>query len=372
MNSGVSISNLEAKGDDKGLMSSKGASTDRNVLAFKFNGFGVLVALMLITSLTLNVVALTIPFMVIRAFGENTESYSILRTVSLMWHFKFYVLAILIVIFSVCFPFVKIFSMFLLWYLPVNAKKRTRLLHMLCSLGRWSLLDVFVSLVLIVLSHDQNLLVTNTKAGLPLFMIAICLSMGTGQLMAYLSQKVQGERPIVKQERIRAATNSGWRKYVVPSLFLVNIVALAAAIGFPYVKITAWYLKDNTYSILDTVAALWADEKIVFSLVVLAFLVIMPVMRLLFLILLWYRRMLPRRFKRAQEIARDVRLWSMLDVFVFSFVLFLAEGGRIVKIEQSTGIWALIVAIVISQIVSFVTRQVIRARLAEIVASDND
>ena len=76
-------------------------NSERDILAFKFNGFAVLVPGMLITALTLNVVALKMSFMVIKAFGEGTESYSILRTVHLMWEFKFYWIAVLIVIFSV-------------------------------------------------------------------------------------------------------------------------------------------------------------------------------------------------------------------------------------------------------------------------------
>ena len=349
-------------------MTEKPSQSTRNVLAFQYNGIAILVPLMLMTSLTLNVVALTVPFMVIRAFGEGTEAYSILRTVSLMFDFKFYTLGIMIIVFSVCFPFVKLFSMSLLWYLPVNVKLRTRLLHILCSLGRWSLLDVFVSLVLIVLSHDQSLFVTSTKAGLPLFLIAICLSMGTGQLMAYLSQKIEGEPEITETEPMRAATGAGWRNFVVPVLLLGNLLALGAAIGIPYVRITAWYLHDNAYSIIQTVTALFSDGKILFALVVLAFLVVMPLLRLISLAFLWYVRFPPARFKRVQEICRDVRLWAMLDVFALSLILFLAEGGRVIKIEEASGVWALLAVIVISQILSIVTRRVINTRLAKITA----
>jgi len=341
----------------------------RNVLAFQYNGLAVLVPLMLITALTLNVVALSVPFMVIRAFGEGTEAYSILRTVSLMWQFKFHTLAILIVVFSVCFPFFKLFSMFLLWYLPINVRIRTRCLHILCSLGRWSLLDVFVSLVLIVLSHEQSLFVTSTRAGLPLFLIAICLSMGTGQLIAYLSQKVEGEPEITRKEPVRAAYNAGWRNLVVPVLLLANLVALGAAIGIPYIKITAWYLHDNTYSILQTVTALFSDGKILFALVVLVFLVAMPVARLVSLGVLWYWRFQPRRYKRAMEVTRDIRAWAMLDVFALSLLLFLAEGGRVIKVEQASGVWALLAVIVISQVLSIVTRRVIRNRLVQLTSS---
>lgn len=349
-----------------------GQPKTRNVLAFQYNGFGVLVPAMLLTSLTLNMVALSLPFMVMRVFGEPSESYSILRTVSLMWEFKFYWVAILIVVFSVCFPFVKLASLFLLWYLPLKSRFRGRGIHILCDLGRWSLLDVFVALVLIVLSHDQSLFVTSTKAGLPLFLIAICLSIGSGQLIAYLHMMSEGRPPIVKEAAVRPSSNAGWRTYVVPILLLGNVVALGAALGIPYIKITAWYLHKNSYSILDTIMAFWADEKYIFSLIVLAFLVAMPITRLVTITLLWYRRLPPERFRRAQEVARDVSLWSMLDVFALALLLIIGEGRTVIKIEQSSGVWPLLAAIIISSALSMVARKVIRSRLAAIAGKSTD
>lgn len=344
-------------------------NSEKDILAFKFNGFAVLVPGMLITALTLNVVALQMPFMKIWAFAEGTETYSILRTVHLMWQFKFYWIAILIVIFSVIFPFVKHGTLLFLWYLPIRSKRRGKWLHSLCQLGRWSLLDVFISLVLIVLAHDQKLIVISTNPGLPLFLIAICLSMGTGQLMGYLHEAVKGEAPIVKKEKIRASTNSGWRAYVVPILLLGNLAALIAAIGVPYIKITAVILHKNSYSIIETVVALFSDGKYVFSLVVLAFLVVMPIMRLLTVTLLWYWKMHPRRFRRAQTLVRDVGYWAMLDVFGLALILFIAEGGRIIKIEERSGVWALITAIALNLVLGIIIRRVFRKQLARIEGS---
>jgi uncharacterized paraquat-inducible protein A len=187
--------------------------------------------------------------------------------------------------------------------------------------------------------------------------------------MAYLHETVKGEAPIVKEEKIRAADYSGWRAYVVPVLLLGNLAALIAAIGIPYIKITAWILNKNSYSIIETVTALFSDGKYVFSLVVLAFLVVMPILRLLTVTMLWYWKMRPRQFRRAQELARDVGLWAMLDVFGLALFLFLAEGGRIIKIEESAGVWAMIAAIALNLVLAIVVRRVIRTQLAVIEGS---
>ena len=149
-------------------------STGREVLAFRFGAIGVVLSGMLVTAFTLNVVALTLPFMVMKVYGDPAEAYSIPRTVQLMWSLEFYFIAILIIGFSLIFPFLKLVSLLALWYVPMTGRVRGAGLRVLGSLGRWSLLDVFVALVLIVLSHDQTLFVTAIKPGLPLFLAAIC------------------------------------------------------------------------------------------------------------------------------------------------------------------------------------------------------
>ena len=64
----------------------------------------------LVTALVLNVVALTVPFMKMQVYTKPAESYSIPRTVQLMWEFKLYWVAVLIVGFSLLFPFVAVIA----------------------------------------------------------------------------------------------------------------------------------------------------------------------------------------------------------------------------------------------------------------------
>ena len=253
----------------------------RDVLAFRFGGIGVLLSGMLVTAFTLNVVALTLPFMVLKVYGDPAEAYSIPRTVQLMWSLDFFVIAILIVGFSLIFPFLKLTSLLVLWYIPMTGRVRGMGLRVLGSLGRWSLLDVFVALVLIVLSHDQKLFVTEIKLGLPLFLGAICLSMLSGELMTNMHVRSEPAMPIVRTEAVRPADHAGWRTYLVPLLLIGSLASIAVAVGLPYIRITAWYLKDGTYSILETVQALWEDSNYLFMTIVGLFLVVMPIAKII-------------------------------------------------------------------------------------------
>ncbi len=340
----------------------------RDVLAFRFGGMAVLLSGMLVTALTLNVVALTLPFMVLKVYGDPAEAYSIPRTVQLMWNLDFYVIAILIVGFSLIFPFFKLLSLLALWYLPMSGRFRGRGLRLLGSLGRWSLLDVFVALVLIVLSHDQKLFVSEIKLGLPLFLGAICLSMLAGELMTNMHVRSEPSNPITRTEPVRPADHAGWRAYLVPFLLVGSLASISVAVGLPYIRITAWYLHDGTYSILETVFALWEDKNYLFMVIVALFLVIMPFAQVIAIGQLWYIRRSPQRFLRAEEVTRTIGLWAMLDVFGLALALFLSEGSSVIKVQGAEGVWAMLAAIIISLVLGLVAGQVIRGQLRRISA----
>lgn len=338
----------------------------RSILAFQFGAMGVVIPGMLMTALTLNIVALTVPFMVVSVFGKPTESYSIPTTVSLMWSMKFYWIAVLIAVFSIGFPFLKITSLFMIWYLPLTSRFRSRGLRILSQLGRWSLLDVFVALMLMVLAHHQTLFVTSTKLGLPLFLFAVCLSILTSEIMGTLQGRFEGPPPIVNRDQIRLATGARWRRFAVPVLLVGAGLSLVAAIGIPYIKITAWYLSKNTYSIFETVVALFSDGKILFALIVALFLVLLPVVRLGAIGYLWYRRLRPDQFRLAEERTRAIGSWSMLDVFGLALFLFLTEGSTVIPFERAPGYWAVFVAIAMNFMLGLVAFHVVKWRLASI------
>ena len=353
-------------GDDECIMTTSRLIEKRSVLAFQFGAMGIVVPAMLMTALSLNIIALTMPFMMVEVFGKPHEQYSIPTTVSLMWSLKFYWIAILVAVFSIAFPFVKIFSLFILWYVPLTSRIRYRGLRLLSQLGRWSLLDVFVALVLIVLSHHQKLFVTDTMIGLPLFIAAICLSILTSELMGMLQIRFEGEPPIVNSEPVRLATGSGWRQFAVPVLLLGALASIIAAIGIPYIKITAWYLSKNEYSILETALAFESDGKYLFASIVVLFLVILPVARLGAIGYLWYGRLHPVHFRLAEERTRAISSWAMIDVFGLALVLFLTQGKSVIPIERAMGFWAVFVAIGLNFVLGLIAFRMVKWRLAYI------
>lgn len=357
--------NLEIK--DKSAIRAARAAEPHSPLAFKFDRSVAVWAIpaCLVASFTMNVVALQLPFMNVKIFPDPTEAYSIPHTISLMWTtLKLYWVAILITGFSLIFPFVKLLSLFMLWFYPLRASVRGRGLKILGSLGRWSLLDVFVALVLIVLAHKQgSLFITDVKLGLYLFMGAIMVSMGTGEVMSYLHEQAESPPDLPTDRRPAPSIGSGWRRVVVPILLLGSFFSLLTAVELPFLKITAWYLNDASYSILAAIATLWQTDEHLFAIVVAGGLVVMPVVRLLVLAATWSIGRSPARFRVAMLRTRIATQWAMIDVFGLAIALFLLEGSELVPVKGEDGVWALCIAIIVNAVLAWAAGGLLKTRL---------
>ncbi|MDP7575279.1 MAG: paraquat-inducible protein A, partial [Phycisphaerales bacterium] len=144
----------------------------------------LLVGVLLLSSLVLNVIALLPAIAFIEMFGVIMSGpYSILDVVSLLWENGLYPLAFLVIGFSVIFPPVKIGLATWAFLRPMTAPGRQRLLGTLGQLGRWSLLDVFVALLLLIITSKQSFTGATVSIGLYAFLGAIVLSMTSVALM---------------------------------------------------------------------------------------------------------------------------------------------------------------------------------------------
>ena len=73
-----------------------------------------------------------------------------------MWTAKVYPLALLIAVFSGAWPYIKIMMIFVSWVVPpkyLSVKRRGGLLQILDTFGKWSLIDAYVLVMMMVAFH---------------------------------------------------------------------------------------------------------------------------------------------------------------------------------------------------------------------------
>lgn len=141
------------------------------------------------------VVGLSLPFMKIQQLVFWHDEYSLISSIKAMWGEGHHSLALLIFFFSIIFPFGKLLALVMVWYRSMSAERRDRVLHWLSLLGKWSMLDVFVIAVLIVLTQSKGYVDAEAQAGLYIFAVAILLSMTVSLRIEHLAKK-SGAAPV--------------------------------------------------------------------------------------------------------------------------------------------------------------------------------
>jgi len=121
-------------------------------------------------------------------WGIQKTRISILEGVSELYGDGSYVLASLIFVFSVLFPIVKLSLLVVIWLKSFTMRRRRVVLHWLAALGKWSMLDVFLAAVMILVIQARGLVRVQPLLGIYLFAAAILASIGLTMLIAHLAE----------------------------------------------------------------------------------------------------------------------------------------------------------------------------------------
>lgn len=298
----------------------------------------------LAAALALNVAALRTPFMTLREFLHETVTYRLPEAVVLMWGQGLLLVAILIVAFSICFPFLKIGGLLVALLAPLPAASRKRLLALLGTLGRWSLLDVFVVMLLMVVASDQWAVSTTVHSGIFLFMGAIAIAMLSTEAMEAWQRRLVASPPPASP-RTRAFAASVPRGVAAIGLLLLAAVSLIAAARMPMLRVDQFLLRSNQYSIVAAIETLWKAKEAIFAVAMATLLLAVPLLQLLLAGIWWLARLSPRGREAARRWAGRAGRWSGLEVFGLALLLVVTEGRELIRTEVRGGAWLLLAAI---------------------------
>jgi paraquat-inducible protein A len=145
-------------------------------------GWDRLVPLAVIAALVLLTLGLTMPVVSVDRFFVFTSRFSILESLDALYRAREYFLFIAVGLFSIVFPVAKLAACLALWCLA-DAHGRTlrSLLAWIDHLGRWSMLDVFLVAILLVIIRSAAVGGARTEIGLYVFAAAVVMSIFTAQ-----------------------------------------------------------------------------------------------------------------------------------------------------------------------------------------------
>ena len=312
----------------------------------------------LLATFSAQTLALFVPFMSIKVVLVGNDIYSLPNSVKLMWESKIYAVAILIAFFSITFPFLKLACLLVVWVAVPPTRERERILYWLCLLGKWSMLDPFIVILLMVLATDQWAVSTQTFSGVYLFLgaiaSAIMLSTIATQIDRWVNPFSQGVRP-TSTVKTRLIQNSGWLSVVGPITLVISAICFIVALVTPYFQLNQMLLTSDRYSILQSLTALLHTNQPALAALVAVGLIIAPGIVLIMQVWLWIAPATQAKHQLRNRRLRAVHEWCMLEVFALGLLLFLWEGTTLMKTEVKPGLWVILVTIVIYYSGSFVS-----------------
>lgn len=274
-------------------------------------------------SLILNIAALSLPFMHLRQ-GISKEPYSLINSVVLMWEKGLFVLVILVVGFSILFPFAKLGVLTWVSLTKQVEKRQLKWLHAVELMGKWSMLDAFLVSIILALASNQFFVDGTPLIGLNCFILAILLSMVTGEL---LSRSLRQPEPEV----------DGPSKDQSVIWLALSGLTLLGALSIPFLGIEDWILKNREYSILTLGPVLFAEGAWLAAGLVVCFLIIAPILSWTASFLSWRNGRKGIPYEKTRYWIQLAQRWNMLDVFGLSLVVFALESDQLMKTEIRWG-----------------------------------
>ena len=104
-------------------------------------------------------------------------------------------LFLILLVFTVCFPFVKLLSLITLWLKPgLPREKIVKMYSFVSHMGKWSMLDVFVVAILVILLKSGNIASIRVGDGFFLFFSSVMLTQITSFWIGVIARRSVGDK----------------------------------------------------------------------------------------------------------------------------------------------------------------------------------
>lgn len=297
------------------------------------------------------------------------HNFSLWSTIEQMWEAKTYLLAVLIFVMSIIWPYSEMLAMLFVWILPATAiKPRTREIVLMVQnvLHKWCFICTFiVILMLLAFNFNLNMPIMSSMITAPFsinlwvyplygytsFIFGIIMTYILSHFMQYFQRKVDFNYEDADQKSVSLITRSGSK--LVGCFVALTFVAAAGftTVGlfrkffsFELVGLTGWALKAmnypyyKEYSVTSLAATMPEHAEnpdafvIRFSQAVYSLITIgAPLLHILLLGFMWFVP-LPPKFQRVSLFLHEiVYAWSCIDVFAVSILSAVMQISQFAK-----------------------------------------
>jgi len=152
---------------------------------------GITIVLMLVAAMGLFIGGIFLPFTSVTKLWLFENQISVCRGLVVLWKAGELFLFLILLVFTILFPFVKLNAMLALWLYPrLETENAKQMFHFVANLGKWSMLDVFVVAILVLTVKSSGVASIQVGTGFFLFFASVMLtqfaSLWTGKVVARL------------------------------------------------------------------------------------------------------------------------------------------------------------------------------------------
>ena len=167
--------------------------TNITALITKNSRRGLVIVFMLLAAMGCFIAGIILPFTAVTKLWLFENQISVCRGLVVLWKGEELFLFLILFVFTICFPFVKINALLALWLYPgLTADQARNFFKFVSQLGKWSMLDVFVVAILVLTVKSSGVASIKLGSGFFLFFLSVMLtqfaSIWTGRIASRLEK----------------------------------------------------------------------------------------------------------------------------------------------------------------------------------------
>ena len=152
---------------------------------------GMSIVFLLLAAVGCFIAGIILPFTTVTKLWLFENQISVGRGLVVLWRGGEFFLFLILFVFTICFPFLKINALLALWLYPgLTAHRARSLFQFVSQLGKWSMLDVFVVAILVLTVQSGGVARIEIGSGFSLFFVSVMLtqfaSLWTGRIASRL------------------------------------------------------------------------------------------------------------------------------------------------------------------------------------------
>jgi paraquat-inducible protein A len=299
----------------------------------RLGGRRFLLSLAIIGAAVCLALGISLPIIKLTKFFFFSSEYSLMSTVSVLLRDGQTFLGLVVLVFSILFPIVKLTYLLLVSTLPAaELRRHSKRLKAIEWIGKWSMHDVLVLALTIFFLKSQGIYDAASLPAVYLFTAAVglmILSYAWLKTDVGLAGHTETPKPL-----------SAMRNFLLSFLIILATVFFALGIILPVIRFTTVYVWTNEHSIATIIWALYQSNEYFLCAVVFAVSIFFPFLKLFYLLTLVTSPDLSPEFRRRSFSTMEwLGRYSMTDVMVLALMIFYVNSSGYTEAVVMPGVY---------------------------------